>query len=58
VLVAGADMLPHTREIRTYPRPRLLADTEDGAKIRQTITLLEALILAYQEGDLRQHAAP
>jgi fructose-1,6-bisphosphatase-3 len=58
VLVAGADMLPHTREIRTYPRPLLLADTEDGAKIRQTIALLEALILAYQEGDIRQHAAP
>jgi len=56
VLVAGADMLPHTREIRTYPRPRLLADTEDGAEIRQTITLLEALILAYQEGEIRQNA--
>ncbi len=54
VLVAGADMLPHTREIRTYPRPRLLADTEDGAEIRQTIALLESLILAYQEGEIRQ----
>ena len=58
VLVAGADMLPKTREIRTYPRPRLVADTEDGAAVRQTITLLEALVLAYQEGEIRQHAAP
>ena len=55
VLVAGADMLPHTRAIRTYPRPRLLADTEDGAEIRQTIALLESLILAYQEGEIRQN---
>lgn len=58
VLVAGADMLPKTREIRTYPRPRLLADTEDGAEIRRTIALLEALILAYQEGEIRQHFTP
>jgi fructose-1,6-bisphosphatase-3 len=58
VLVAGADMLPHTREIRTYPRPRLVADTEDGTAVRQTIALLEALVLAYQEGEIRQNAAP
>jgi fructose-1,6-bisphosphatase-3 len=56
VLVAGADMLPHTHEIRTYPRPRLLADTEDGAEMRQSIALLEALVLAYQEGEIRQNA--
>ena len=58
VLVDGADMLPHTREIRTYPKPRLLADTEDGVEMRQTIALLEALVLAYQEGEIRQSATP
>lgn len=58
VLAAGADMLPKTHEIRTYPRPRLLGDTEDGAEIRRTIALLETLILAYQEGEIRQTATP
>jgi len=58
VLVDGADMLPHTREIRTYPKPRLLADTEDGVEMCQTIALLEALVLAYQEGEIRQNVNP
>jgi fructose-1,6-bisphosphatase-3 len=56
VLTDGDDMLPKTREIRTYPRPRLLADTEDGIAVRETVGLLETLILAYQEGEIRQNA--
>ncbi len=57
VLVSGADMLPKTETLRTYPRARLLADTEDGAEIQEKIALLESLILAYQEGELREFTA-
>jgi fructose-1,6-bisphosphatase-3 len=51
-ITSGADIVPKIMTIRKYDAPRLVADTEDGAAIRQTINALEQLIAAYDEGRL------
>lgn len=50
VIDAGADIVPKVTTIRTYDRPRHIADTEEGRRIRQAIDNLESLVRAYQEG--------
>ena len=52
VLGAGADIIPTVTTLTSYPRPRTVADTEEGEAVRQRINALERLIFAYHEGAL------
>ena len=51
-ITAGADIVPTVSTIRAHERPRLVADTEEGASIRQRVGALERLIVAYERGEL------
>ncbi len=51
-ITAGADIVPKVSTIRAHERPRLVADTEEGASIRRRVDALERLILAYERGEL------
>ncbi|HYP02034.1 MAG TPA: fructose-bisphosphatase class III, partial [Pyrinomonadaceae bacterium] len=51
-ITSGADIVPKVATIRAYERPRLVADTEEGASIRQRVGALERLIMAYERGEL------
>ncbi|CAN5331723.1 fructose-1,6-bisphosphatase [soil metagenome] len=51
-ITAGSDIIPRIMTIRAYERPRLIADTEEGAHLRQQIAALERLARAYEEGAL------
>lgn len=48
----GTDIVPAMHELRRYPRPRLVEDTEQGRAMLATINALEELIQAYMRGDL------
>jgi fructose-1,6-bisphosphatase-3 len=48
------DIIPKVSVVRTWDRPRKMADTERGDQIRCEIRLLERLIEAYRNNDLRQ----
>jgi fructose-1,6-bisphosphatase-3 len=50
----GADILPKIATIRTYPKARTIADTEEGEAVRRRIADLESLVRAYQEGAVRE----
>ena len=50
----GVDIIPNVTVIRTWDRPRRMADTERGEQIRSDIEMLERLIEAYRNNDLRQ----
>jgi len=54
VIESDADIVPKVREIRSYPTPRPLNDTEVGKEIREKIRDLKRLIQAYQEGQLHE----
>jgi fructose-1,6-bisphosphatase III len=56
-IVAGADIVPKVTSVRVHERPRLVADTEEGEAMRQSIKALERLILAYEEGALLERNA-
>jgi fructose-1,6-bisphosphatase-3 len=51
-ITAGADIVPKVTTVRAYERPRLVADTEEGAALRQRLGALERLVSAYEEGTL------
>src|SRR4051794_15912482 len=50
----GVDIIPKVSVVRTWDRPRRMADTERGDQIRCEIRILERLIEAYRNNDLRQ----
>ena len=50
----GTDMIPEIQELKTYPAPRRISDTERGSAILQQISLLELLIRAYRENKIEQ----
>lgn len=54
----GVDIVPSVETIRTWSKPRRVADTEQGADLRKRIGLLERLIVAYRNNDFRQNDAP
>ncbi len=54
----GVDIVPSVETIKTWPKPRRVADTEQGADMRKRIALLECLVTAYRNNDLRQNEAP
>jgi fructose-1,6-bisphosphatase-3 len=51
----GVDIVPSIEVIRTSDTPRRISDTERGKEMRHQIELLERLIKAYRNNDLRQH---
>jgi fructose-1,6-bisphosphatase-3 len=53
-IASGKDMIPKMTTIRALPKPRLVADTEAGAALRERIAALEKLIRAYEEGVLAE----
>jgi fructose-1,6-bisphosphatase-3 len=55
-ITSGADIVPKVSNLRIYDPPRTIADTEDGAALRQDIAALERLVLAYQEGALHERS--
>ncbi len=52
VVSSGADIVPNVTSIRTYPRPRTVAETCKGEDIRRSIRDLEDLIEAFHEGQV------
>lgn len=52
----GVDIIPSVTEVRVWDTPRRISDTERGAELRARIELLETLIRAYENNDLRQSA--
>ena len=57
VVAGGADIIPTVTTLTAYPRPRTVADTEEGEAVRQQIKALERLIFAYHEGALLERVA-
>jgi fructose-1,6-bisphosphatase-3 len=49
-ITRGADIIPQVTTLRAYEESRRVADTEQGATIRSTISMLERLVAGYQEG--------
>jgi fructose-1,6-bisphosphatase-3 len=54
VIQSGKDMVPKVTTIRAMDKPRMVADTEAGAVLKQRIEALEKLIRAYEEGVLAE----
>ena len=52
----GVDIVPSISVVRTWDRPHRMADTERGQQLRCDIQMLERLIDAYRNNDLRQKA--
>lgn len=50
----GVDIVPSVTDMRVWEQPRRTADTERGVELRCRIQLLERLIEAYRNNDLRQ----
>ena len=48
----GVDIIPSIATIREFDRPRRVADTEEGARIREDIALLTRLVDAYRHHQL------
>jgi fructose-1,6-bisphosphatase-3 len=53
----GVDIIPSVSVIRTCSEPRRMADTERGKEFRSRIVMLERLIEAYRNNDIRQQKA-
>jgi fructose-1,6-bisphosphatase-3 len=54
----GVDIVPSVETVRTWDRPRRMGDTERGDQLRGDIRMLEGLVAAYQDNELRQTATP
>lgn len=52
VIRNDADIVPKVVTVCEYPRPRRIADTEEGAEIRERIAAVENLVAAYRAGAL------
>jgi fructose-1,6-bisphosphatase III len=50
----GVDIVPSVSVIREWDKPRRMADTERGQRLRCEINLLQHLIEAYRNNQLRQ----
>ena len=53
----GVDIIPSVSVVRAWERPRRMSDTERGTQFRCEIELLERLIVAYRNNDLRLRSA-
>jgi fructose-1,6-bisphosphatase III len=54
-ILHGADIIPTITVVREWDRPKRIADSQRGRRIRATIKELERLIETYRRNDLRQH---
>lgn len=52
----GEDLIPTRTLVRGYERPRLVGDTEEGASIRAQIRALDALVDAYESGEIHERS--
>jgi len=50
MIESGKDMVPKMTTLREFPKPRRVADTDEGESLRRHVASLERLILAYEEG--------
>jgi fructose-1,6-bisphosphatase-3 len=53
----GVDIVPSVTDVRVWTKARRTSDTERGAELRFRIELLERLIEAYRNNELRQAAS-
>ena len=49
----GVDIVPTVTEVRRWDPPRLVADTEQGDRVRREVRLLDRLVLAYRANKVR-----
>jgi fructose-1,6-bisphosphatase III len=54
-ILHGADIIPSITVVREWDRPKRIADSQRGRRIRSRIKELERLIEAFRRNDLRQH---
>jgi fructose-1,6-bisphosphatase III len=55
-IVRGADIIPSITVVREWERPRRLADSQRGRRLRSRILQLEHLVEAYRNHELREQA--
>ena len=55
-IVRGADIIPSITVVREWERPRRVADSQRGRRLRSVIVQLERLIEAYRNHELRERA--
>jgi fructose-1,6-bisphosphatase-3 len=53
----GVDIIPSISVVRTWDRPKRMADTEKGVEFRCEIEMLERLIEAYRDNEIRPKPA-
>lgn len=53
-ILHGADIVPSITVVREWDRPRRVADSQHGRRLRSTIVQLEQLIEAYRRNEIRQ----
>jgi fructose-1,6-bisphosphatase-3 len=51
---AGADIVPNVTDLRTYKSPRLVEQTEAGARIVREIEALQALVQAFEDNRIAE----
>ena len=55
-IIRGADIIPSITVVREWNRPKTVADSQRGRRIRSIIEQLERLIAAYRNHELRERA--
>ncbi len=53
-IVNESDLFSESIEVETFPRRKLVADTDNGKEIRENIYYLEELLEAYREGTIME----
>jgi fructose-1,6-bisphosphatase-3 len=53
-VLRGADIIPSITVVRQWDRPKTVADSQRGRRIRSFIEQLERLIAAYRNHELRE----
>ncbi len=53
-IVNESDMFSESIEVETFPRRKLVADTDNGREIQENIYYLEELLEAYREGTIME----
>ena len=53
-VVRGADIIPSITVVREWDRPRRVADSQLGRRLRSVIRQLERLVEAYRNHELRE----
>jgi len=56
-ILRGADIIPSITVVRQWDRPKTVADSQRGRRLRADIQQLERLIVAYRNHELRERPA-